>query len=196
MTECYHGMRKRAQLSKCGAFRYTLERNWSGDDSAPYVCWIMLNPSTADHVEDDPTIQRCIKFTKRWSFERLLVVNLYPLRTPHPSECKEFAQWDQGGPDWWARDQILYANLPIVVEKAAKAARIIVAWGANAWQWDDGFPEHVLEEIATETDTQPECLGVTKDGSPKHPLARGKHRVPDDFEPVPWPIRAAATLDV
>lgn len=30
------------------------------------------------------------------------------------------------------------------------------------------------------------CLGTTADGSPKHPLARGKHRIPADQQPMPW----------
>jgi hypothetical protein len=29
-------------------------------------------------------------------------------------------------------------------------------------------------------------LGATADGSPKHPLARGVHRVPDDRQPLVW----------
>lgn len=30
------------------------------------------------------------------------------------------------------------------------------------------------------------CLGTTMTGAPIHPLARGKHRVPDDVQRRPW----------
>ena len=30
------------------------------------------------------------------------------------------------------------------------------------------------------------CLGTTLSGAPKHPLARGQHRIPDDQEPMQW----------
>lgn len=30
------------------------------------------------------------------------------------------------------------------------------------------------------------CLGVTQDGSPKHPLARGFHRIPEQTYPTIW----------
>jgi hypothetical protein len=34
------------------------------------------------------------------------------------------------------------------------------------------------------------CLGTTRNGSPKHPLARGRERVPDDAPLVPWGVPA------
>jgi hypothetical protein len=30
------------------------------------------------------------------------------------------------------------------------------------------------------------CMGTNKDGSPKHPLARGHNRIPDDQQPILW----------
>ncbi|UFW79976.1 DUF1643 domain-containing protein [Rhizobium sp. SU303] len=30
------------------------------------------------------------------------------------------------------------------------------------------------------------CLGLTKDGYPKHPMARGAHRIPRDQQPILW----------
>ena len=47
-----------AYLSECGWYRYLLWRRWQ--PSAPVVNFIMLNPSTADAVQDDPTVTRCI----------------------------------------------------------------------------------------------------------------------------------------
>jgi hypothetical protein len=43
-------------------YRYTLTRVW--DETKDKVMFIGLNPSTADEIEDDPTIRRCINFTK------------------------------------------------------------------------------------------------------------------------------------
>ncbi|SAL75871.1 hypothetical protein AWB68_04863 [Caballeronia choica] len=43
-----------AQLSDCGSYRYRLWREW--DTSRPTLAFLMLNPSTADHLNDDPTI--------------------------------------------------------------------------------------------------------------------------------------------
>src|SRR3546814_16042107 len=30
------------------------------------------------------------------------------------------------------------------------------------------------------------CLGASSSGAPPHPMARGRHRVPDDALPQPW----------
>jgi hypothetical protein len=42
-----------AILSRCGAYRFTLTQTWSSEGG--HVCFIGLNPSAADHQQDDPT---------------------------------------------------------------------------------------------------------------------------------------------
>ena len=165
-------MNKSAHLSKCGTYRYSLTRQW-GDDPVNRVCWIMLNPSTADAETDDPTIRRCISFSQGWGYDALVVVNLWPLRATDPKELRPFLNWENNGPDWWARDQIHFANLPIVLDTAHNAPLTIAAWGANAMKLDSGYVEHVLEELDQDVPANwsgLHCLGTTKDGSPKHPL--------------------------
>lgn len=71
-------------LSDCGAYRHRLWRLW--DASLPTLAFVMLNPSTADQLADDPTIRRCISFARAWKFGRLEVVNLFALRTRKPDE--------------------------------------------------------------------------------------------------------------
>ena len=46
-----------AVISDCGTHRYALWRVW--DHSKGLVMFIMLNPSTANATEPDPTITRC-----------------------------------------------------------------------------------------------------------------------------------------
>jgi len=55
-----------AKLSSCRNYRFALWRTW--DDSKPFAMIIGLNPSTADEVENDPTIIRCINFAKSWGY--------------------------------------------------------------------------------------------------------------------------------
>lgn len=59
-------MERHAKISDCGKYRYSLSRRW-GEIRAgrPPIVFVMLNPSTADHTVDDPTIRRCIAFAKR-----------------------------------------------------------------------------------------------------------------------------------
>ena len=72
-----------AAFSPDRRYRYTLRRQW--DDALPYCLFVMLNPSTADATQDDPTIRRCIGFTKAWGFGGLLVGNLFALRSTDPA---------------------------------------------------------------------------------------------------------------
>ena len=73
-----------AVISGCGKYRYSLTRIW--DESKPKVMFIMLNPSTADASNDDPTIRRCIGFAKSWGFGGLYVCNLFAYRATDPKE--------------------------------------------------------------------------------------------------------------
>ena len=63
-----------ARFSECCQYRYTLRRvlrdgNWR-------VVWLMLNPSTADAFKLDPTVTRCVEWTRRWGADVCEVVAL------------------------------------------------------------------------------------------------------------------------
>lgn len=71
-------MRKAASISPCKRYRWWLSRDWA---IGPRVLWIMLNPSTADAENDDPTIGRVTDFTARtFGAAGFSVVNLYSFR--------------------------------------------------------------------------------------------------------------------
>jgi hypothetical protein len=60
------------------------------DESKAYALFIGLNPSTADEKEDDPTIKRCINYSKKWGYGGLCMVNLFAFRATDPSDLKAF----------------------------------------------------------------------------------------------------------
>lgn len=113
-------MNKSAVISPCERYRYALHRRWQIGNSS--VLWVMLNPSTADADIDDPTIRRCLVFSQAWSFDHLMVGNLYALRSTQPAAL------------WTADDPVGPENDAHLRAMAKGAAQIICAWGANAKQ--------------------------------------------------------------
>jgi hypothetical protein len=145
-----------AILSPCGLYRYKLTRTWEhGEYAFPPMAFVMLNPSTADAKDDDPTIRRCVGFAKREKCGGIIVVNLYAFRTKDPKVMAAAA--DPVGPD---ND----AHIANVIREAKK---IVVAWGACGP--DTARVDAVLKLIADAGQT-PWCLGITAKKQPRHPL--------------------------
>lgn len=151
-----------ATISACEQFRYSLRRTWS--DGGRTVCFIMLNPSTADAEIDDPTIRRCIGFGKAWNFDALEVVNLFGLRATKPVAL--LASSDPVGPD----------NDRAIVAAANRAGLIVCAWGGEPFAVDRA--RFVLSMLRGR---HLFCLGLTKSCRPKHPLY-----IKSDKRPVLW----------
>jgi hypothetical protein len=153
--------RSGAVLSECGTYRYRLDRWW---DDGQCVAWLMLNPSTADASTDDATIRKCKGFSKRWGYGRMIVVNLFALRSTDPRRLAK--NTDPVGPenDWY-------------LQQAFQDAReIVCAWGCNQHLTPElrkriprvlslAVDEHLPDRIV--------CLGYSKDGTPRHPLMLG-----------------------
>lgn len=158
-----------ADISSCKQYRYRLWRAWGFGDQ---VLWIMLNPSTADSRVNDPTIRRCINFTKAWGCDGFEVVNLYALRATNPRELKN--HHNPYGPTGGR-----------ALKKALNDAwrHVIVAWGAATALKRDELEEReqaILRWVPEGTVLQ--CLGITKMGHPRHPLY-----VPNAQPLEPWP---------
>jgi hypothetical protein len=169
-----------------GRNRLTLTRRW-GD--GPQACVIGCNPSDADALKDDPTSRWWNTWFREFGFGGYDAVNLYPFCTSNPVECRRVvATIDHGA--WDVRDDLHFVNLPHVVAKAKAAHQVFVCWGAIAW--DDLWIDHLVEEIQSGEGPYPDlwCWGVTSSGAPKHPMARGVHRIPRDQKPILW--KAAA----
>jgi hypothetical protein len=142
-----------AVISSCGRYRYQLSRQLG--PSPQVATFIMLNPSTADASQDDPTIRRCIGFARQWGCGQLVVLNLFAFRATDPADLKRTA--DPVGPEnkhWFAK--ALTGDGPVVC-----------GWGVHGTHRDQ---DRVVLGWLRELGIQPVALGLTKDGHPKHPL--------------------------
>ncbi len=163
--------------------RRRLTRDWG---PGPRALVIGCNPSNAGEARDDPTSLWWNAWFKLFGFGGYDAMNLWTKVSPTPGECRRWADWENNGPDWAARDEIMFRNLPDLVAAAKRADQVFVCWGNIAWDHD--WIEHVVEEIQTGEAPWPDlwCWGKTKSGAPTHPMARGKHRIPKDQTPILW----------
>ncbi|HWP58981.1 MAG TPA: DUF1643 domain-containing protein [Candidatus Acidoferrales bacterium] len=143
-----------AVIDESGKFRFLLEREWA--PLLPRVLFIMINPSTADAEQDDPTIRRCVDFAKRWNFGSLSVVNLFGFRST-----------DRLALQAWRDTVVGNYNDEWIKRAAVQAAAIVAAWG-NLERWQRPRAQALLETVLKEYPIW--CLGKTKAGDPRHPL--------------------------
>lgn len=144
-------------LSDCGTYRYRLWREW--DRRQPTLAFLMLNPSTANHIADDPTITRCMARAITGKYGRLEVANLFPMRATDPGELLTHA--DPIGPVGSADG--------VVLDAIERASMVICAWGAHPAAAPRAADLMRIIEL-TGMGNKLYHLGLNKDGSPKHPL--------------------------
>jgi hypothetical protein len=154
-----------AVYSECERYRYALTREWSG--SGGRVLFVMLNPSTATEVQNDPTVERCERRARALGHGAFGVCNIFAWRDTDPRAMRAAA--DPVGPD----------NDAAIAEAALWADRIVCAWGNHGAHMQRG---PAVERLLRGTGRDLFHLGLSKAGHPKHPLYIG-YAVP----PRPWP---------
>ncbi|MDQ0114962.1 DUF1643 domain-containing protein [Paenibacillus harenae] len=134
-----------------GQYRYALWRIW--DQTAPRITFIMLNPSTANEWENDPTIRRCINFAKDWGFGSLGVVNLFAIRATNPIEIFK------------VNDPIGMENDHYIIDELEKSDLVILAWGTKG-----SYLNRDKEVLRLLSSFELYAIDISKEGHPKHPL--------------------------
>lgn len=152
-----------------GDYRYELRRIWNKYLPLLVVC--MLNPSTADAEVNDPTIKFLMAWADLQGYGGLLVVNENAFRSPSPQAMR--LEDDPRGP---YNTRYLDAAIRYAKETTGKA---LAAWG-------NGCDGRRFTTLAEAHGVDLICLGMTNDGSPKHPMARGKHKIPTNQPPILW----------
>lgn len=156
-----------AVFNKAETHRFALEIGTPRGVPLRPLLWIGLNPSTADEMNDDPTIRRVRGFSRSTpatggiEFDGVLIANLFPLRSTDPRGLKsdDLDRWHD-------------LNLLFIEQMAAESFRIIVGWGRH------GAPGRVARDYARDVlgvlrrvaPLRIYCLGRNSDGTPKHPL--------------------------
>ncbi len=152
-----------AVYSDCEAYRYALTRVWS---DGPKALFIMLNPSTATEVQNDPTVERCERRARALGFGAFRVTNIFAFRATDPRVMR--ATEDPVGPD----------NDAAILDGVTWADRVLCAWGNHGLHLNRGAQ---VTDLLRATGVKLEHLGLTGQHQPRHPLY-----VSYDQQPVRW----------
>lgn len=149
-------MNKSAIFSKDRSQRFALTRVW--DTEKPMVACIGLNPSTANEVNDDPTIRYLLKVLPLHGYGGLTMLNLFSLVSSDPSRLlTEYSNQR--------------ANEIVRGETIAGCKDVVFCWV--------NFKEAGLYSIKVISKFENAlCFGITKAGNPMHPMSfvrRGIH---------------------
>lgn len=150
-----------AVYSPCLRWRYALTLTW--DVAASRLLMILLNPSTATEVQNDPTIARCEARARALNHGALRVVNLFAFRATDPAALRQ--QADPVGPQ----------NDAVLQDSLSWADQVLCGWGLHGAYLGRGA--QVADSLRAMGQT---CwhLGLTKAGAPRHPLYVGYARLP------------------
>ncbi len=159
-------MIRTASFSLCGDYRWKLARVWN---SEPLACFVGLNPSTADAEHDDATIRRMIGFARDWGSGGIVVVNLFSLRATSPASMKKH------------QNPVGLATDATVLRAVQESYITVCCWGNNGAHL--GRDTDILTKL-WRYHKRLECLGLTRDGHPKHPVRLSKNTRRSPFPSV------------
>jgi hypothetical protein len=147
-----------ATFDETRKFRYTLWRNWSQTLYVPERCaFIGLNPSTADEHQLDPTVTRCVNWSKEWGFGGMAMLNLFAYRATDPTDMKKH-------PSPCGLD-----NCDAIRNVVNSASRVVLCWGNHGTHMDRA--QYVTSELLKGVDRDRIfTFGTNLNGEPKHPL--------------------------
>lgn len=157
-----------AIYSDCERYRYALTREW--DAQGKRVLFVMLNPSTATEVQNDPTVERCERRARTLGYGGFRVTNIFAWRDTDPKLMRAAA--DPIGPE----------NDKAIHEGCLWADDVIAAWGTHGAHLARGAD---VEAILRASGKPLYHLGLSKAGHPKHPLYIAYAQQPDR-----WPASA------
>lgn len=167
-----------AEFSLDRQYRYRLWHCW---ERGRILLWLMLNPSTANETDLDPTLRRCEGFARTLGFGSIVVVNLFAVVSADPKVLLTHPDAVGDGRLRVTTEHRSVTNTGVIRDEVRNANMLICGWGA--------FPEardraRFVASMLRDNRVQMYCLGTTKDGHPRHPLY-----LRADTKPIPYEVK-------
>ena len=157
-----------AVYSDCEDYRYALTRTW--DRAGKRLLFIMLNPSKATEIQNDPTVERCERRARALGYGAFQVTNIFAWRETNPHLMRKAT--DPIGPD----------NDAVILQGVDWADDVLAAWGTHGEHLGRG---PAVAQMLASTKKPVLHLGLSKAGHPKHPLYISYAQRPEPWSLAP-----------
>jgi hypothetical protein len=159
-----------ATFSPCRRWRYLLWRRW--DAAKPAANFLMLNPSTADEFQLDPSCTRARNYAERWGYGAVVVTNVFAWRATDPDDMKA------------AKDPVGKQNDAAILGAARKVGIVVCAWGNHGAHLERSA---AVAGMLRDEGITLHALRVNASGEPAHPLY-----LPGRLAPRRWKAKSPA----
>jgi hypothetical protein len=119
------------------------------------INWLLCNPSTADEVKNDPTVERVFCRAAAWGYLRVVITNIFAYRSTDPMNLR------------YAKDPVGPDNDRHIIEQASEADLVVCGWGEHGSYLGRG--NDVLDMLRR-AGIVPHALKINKGGQCGHPL--------------------------
>ena len=156
-------------------YRYKAIYRWA---DGPLAMFGMTNPSVATHLQLDMTVAKCGSMAEGWGCGGFCVANACAYRSTDPNGLLTVS--DPVGP----------RNYAAILEMAAQSALIVIAHGRLPGKLQ--CHADAMVSLLRSAGYELHVLKLLPDGTPSHPLARGRGFIPKETRPTLWPAKRAA----
>ncbi len=161
-------MNSNAFFSLSRKYRYRLTRKLS--ESNKRIIFIGLNPSTANAENNDSTLRRLINFSNSWGYGSLVVINLFARVSISPKFLKSSSNPIGHHNNFELKSKIIGWSQD-------EFSDLWLGWGAHGsfMKRDREILKEVRKFSLKKIENFPKAkmplaIGLTKSGSPRHPL--------------------------
>lgn len=153
-------MKRNALFSDDRAYRFRLDIVW--DECRPLLNFLMLNPSIADEISNDPTVDRCMKRAMMWGYGGVVITNIFALKATDPEQLyiTLMAYRDTS-------KLVGAGNDGMITNTAFECEATIAGWGNHGKLCGRGeYVKHLFDEMEKPLF----YLKMSNQGQPYHPL--------------------------
>lgn len=164
------------------SYRWVRESQLDGGVGRRLVV-IGKNPSTADAGRGDPTSRAVERFAQSQGFDRVCLVNLFALRSPHPHDLEL-----RDGVEIPFLEAVGECNDSVLRQETEHAAAVVAAWGAPApgMKLKERYVRRIEDVLGLLADRSLSTCGpLTGKGYPLHGYSWGGLRRGLELVPAP-----------
>lgn len=167
----------KAWFNEARTKRYFIERSWGSGDKI--LGSILMNPSRADAIKNDATIELLIDYSRNNKYDGICVVNIIPIIEPNSTKLSDIQVVSEAVKDDEQKEAFIYM--------LGKCDDVYVGWGGKGnkyfhYLFEGNNSEEIKELKAVFKKSKFFATYLSAKGYPFHPKQRNKNTLKNNSD--------------